>query len=70
MIVNYGVERLDTDDRDAGTAMYSSAKEVFVAYTESDGERVGSARRRSEPGVSLRWISALLNLYSEKKNKA
>lgn len=44
-IINGGVDSLDEEYRDAATARYSTTKELFLEYMESDSRRVRRAKK-------------------------
>lgn len=68
-MVDHGVENQDKNDRDAGTAMYSSTKEPLLEYMEVDSGLLWSAKRKTDIVEWPRWIGALPNLDGAKKDK-
>lgn len=51
--VSHGVERLENEDKAAGTAGAFSIKELWLEYIESDSVRVCSSKRRAGLDVWL-----------------
>lgn len=68
-IVHHGDESMDEEGRDAGTSRYSSTMVVLLAYLESDGRWVWSAKQGAELCACLDEIVALINLTEEKRTK-
>lgn len=69
MIVSHSVKSLNKHDKDAGTARYSSTKELLWKYMDANSEWAWSANQRTVLNVWIAWIGALLRLNSAKEEE-
>lgn len=69
LIVNQSLESLNKNDKGAGTARYSSTKEMLLECMKGDSGLVWSAKRSALLDVWIGWIGALLNLDTWKEDE-